>query len=114
MNTDSSMGKLIALGGNLENPREAKASDWASVGPTGAAGSSSGAGKLVTQTQNQEGPRHTEDDGENTASKWGKVEGFTVSVSKGESGTAPGSVSIKGSVDLSTGQMSPEACYQTY
>ena len=107
------MGKLISLGGNLENPRDSKPTDYPSVGPSGAAGSSSGAGKLVTQTTNQEGPRHTEDGGENTPSEWG-IDGMVVAVNKGEGGTASTSLSIKGSVDLSTGEMSPEAKDQTY
>jgi len=110
MNTDSNMGKLIALGGNLESPRDSKATDWPNVGASGPAGQSSGAGQLVKQTENQCGPRHTEDSGDNTPSVWGKVEGFTVSQAKSE-GTA---LSIKGSVDFKTGQMVPNAEEQTY
>ena len=109
MNTDSNMGKLIALGGNLENPRDAKPSDWASVGPTGAAGSSSGEGKLVTQTQNQEGPRHSADSGPNTPSVWGEAgKEYPVTVSKGEGGTASTAVKCDWSVDLSSGGVSPD------
>ena len=112
MNTDSAVGGLIKMGGNLENPRDAKASDWASVGPSGAAGSSSGAGKLVTLTENQEGPRHTEDGGENTPSEWG-IDGMVVAVNKGEGGTASTAVKCDWSVDLSTGQTSPNAMLDT-
>lgn len=101
---------LIKLGGNLESPRESKATDWPNVGASGPAGQSSGAGQLIKQTENQCGPRHAEDDGENTPSVWGKVEGFTVSKNKSQST----SLSIKGSVDLATGQMSPNAEAQTY
>lgn len=114
MNTDSNMGALVKLGGNLEDPRNSKPTDWPNVGPSGSAGEESGAGKLVPQTEAQEGPRHTEDSGENTPSVWGKVEGFTVSKNKGEGGMASTAVSIKGSVDLNTGEMSPNAMEQTY
>ena len=104
---------LIKLGGNLEQPRDSKPSDYPAVGPMGAAGESSGAGKLVKQTVNQEGPRHSEDSGENTPSVGGKVDGFTVQKNKGE-GAGQSSLSYKGSVDCKTGQMSPEAVDQTY
>lgn len=101
---------LIKLGGNLESPRESKATDWPNVGASGPAGQASGANQLLKLTQNQEGPRHTEDNGPNTPSVWGKVEGFTVSKSKSQST----SVSFKGSIDCETGQMSPNAKEQTY
>ena len=114
MNTDSAMGGLIKLGGNLDEPRNAKATDWPNVGASGPAGEASGAGKLVTQTEAQEGPRHTEDSGENTPSVWGKVEGFTVAKNKGEGGVASTAVSIKGAIDCNTGQMVPNAEDQTY
>ena len=114
MNTDSSMGKLIALGGNLENPRDSKPSDWASVGPSGPEGQASGAGKLVTQTMNQEGPRHVADSGENTPSVWGNTAQVAPSVSKGEGGTASTAVKCDWSVDLSTGQVSPPVMTNPY
>jgi hypothetical protein len=107
------VGTLIKLGGNLEQPRDSKPSDYPAVGPQGPAGESSGAGKLMKLTQNQEGPMHTQDSGDQTPSVWGKTDGFTVQKSKGE-GEGGSSLSIKGSVDLKTGQMSPEACKQTY
>ena len=113
MNTSSASGDLIKLGGNLEDPRNAKPTDWPNVGASGSEGESSGAGKLVTQTANQVGPRHTQDTGENTPSRWA-VEGFDVAKNKGEGGMASTAVSIKGSVDLNTGEMSPEAREQTY
>lgn len=113
MNTDSNMGALVKLGGNLEDPRNAKASDWPNVGSSGPAGESSGAGKLVTQTESQEGPQHTQDSGEHTASVWGKAD-FPVMKNKGEGGMASTAVSIKGSVDLNSGQMVPDATDQTY
>ncbi len=105
--------ELIKLGGNLESPRNSKASDYPAVGPMGAAGEASGKGQLVKQTMNQEGPRHTQDGGENTPSVWGKDGEFAVQKNKGE-GEGGSSLSIKGSVDLKTGQMSPEACKQDY
>ena len=114
MNTDSNMGSLVKLGGNLESPRESKPSDWPNVGASGSAGEASGAGKLISQTENQCGPRHTEDSGDNTPSKWGSDGGFTVGKSKGEGGMASTSISIKGSIDCVTGQMSPNAEEQTY
>jgi hypothetical protein len=109
MNTDAAMGDLIKLGGNLEDPRNSKATDWPNVGASGPAGESSGAGKLVTQTEAQEGPRHTEDSGENTPSVWGKVEGFTVAKNKGEGGVASTAVKCDWAVDLSSGQTIPNA-----
>jgi hypothetical protein len=104
------MGSLVKLGGNLESPRESKPSDWPNVGASGSAGEASGAGKLISQTENQCGPRHTQDSGDNTPSKWGSDGGFTVGKAKAE-GTA---VSFKGSIDCVTGQMSPNAEEQTY
>lgn len=99
-NTDSKMGGLISLGGNLEHPRDCKASDFPMVGPSGAAGEASGAGKLIVQTVNQEGPRHTQDDGSLTPSVWGKADGFTVGKAKSGATT----VASKCSVDLQTGE----------
>ena len=115
MNTDSAMGGLIKQGGNLETPREAKGSDWPNVGASGPAGESSGAGKLVTQTENQEGAGRNADSGWGTPSVWGKAgTEYKIGVSKGEGGMASTAVSIKGSVDCKTGQMSPPAQDQTY
>jgi hypothetical protein len=86
---------LIKLGGNLENPRDCKPSDFPEIGPTGPAGSSSGDGQLVKQTFNQEGPRHSQDDGE---AEW------TVGVSKGEGGSPSTAIKISASVDLDSGE----------
>jgi hypothetical protein len=108
-----SAGNLITLGGNLEDPRNAKASDFPAVGPMGAAGESSGAGQLVKQTTNQEGPRNTQDSGDQTPSVWGKDGEFTVTKNKGE-GAGQSSLSYKGSVDFETGSMVPNAVAQTY
>lgn len=99
MNTDSGMGSLITLGGNLENPREAKPSDFPAVIP-GSAGEASGAGKLTVLTENQEGPRHTDDDGSQSASVWGKLGGFAVGKAK-PAGTA---VKYDCSVDFESGE----------
>ena len=108
------VGSLISLGGNLEDPRNAKASDFGSGDyASGPAGSSSGAMQLVKQTTTQEGPMHTQDDGESSASVWGKAD-FPVGKSKGEGSMASTSLSIKGSIDLNTGQMVPNAVSQTY
>jgi hypothetical protein len=107
------MGGLIKLGGNLENPRDSKAQDWPNVGASGPAGQESGRNQLVKQTTEQEGPMHTQDSGDMTPSVWGKAD-FPVGKSKGESGSSPSAVSIKGSIDCSTGQMVPNAVDQTY
>lgn len=102
------MADLIKLGGNLEDPRNAKASDFPAVGPMGAAGMAEGAGKLVSQTANQMGPRNTQDSGDNTPSVWGKDGEFKVVVNKGE-GAGQSSVKCDWSVDLVTGQTVPNA-----
>lgn len=112
-NTSDVKGGLIALGGNLEHPRDSKPSDYSPVGPMGAAGESSGAGKLVMQTMQQEGPRHAQDGGENTPADWGKQEGFTVSVNKGE-GSGQSSVKCAWGVDFETGQISPPITTEKY
>jgi hypothetical protein len=104
----ANIGSLIALGGNLEQPRDSKPSDYPAVGPTGSAGEASGAGKLVTQTEAQEGPRHTQDSGENTPSDWGKADGFTVQKNKGE-GAGQTDVKCSWSVDFDSGQTIPNA-----
>ena len=108
MNTESSMGGLVKMGGKLEEPRLAKATDWPNVGSSGSAGEASGAGKLITQTENQVGPRHTEDGGILTPSEWG-VKGFDPGKNKGEGGMASTAVKCDWSVDLSSGQTMPNA-----
>ena len=99
---------LIKLGGNLEQPRDSKPSDYPAVGPLGPAGEASGAGQLVKQTVNQEGPRHSEDSGPNTPSVWGKVEGYAVQKNKGE-GEGGSAVKCDWGVDFKTGQTTPNA-----
>lgn len=103
------VGTLTKLGGNLESPRNSSPSDYPAVGPSGAAGTQSGAGQLVKMSKEQEGPRHTEDSGDNTPSVWG-VKGFNVGKSKGEST----SVKCNWSVDLSSGQISPSVMTDPY
>jgi len=105
---------LITLGGNLEQPRLSKPSDYSSVGPSGPAGEAKGAGQLVKQTENQEGPRHVRDDGENTPSNWGKDYGFTIGVSKGEGGEPATSVKCDWAVSFDTGQISPPIEKESY
>ena len=94
---------LISLGGNLEQPRMSKPSDYPAVGPSGAEGMSSGAGQLVKQTMTQEGPMHTQDSGEGSPSVWGKDGEFKVGQAKSE-GTA---VKCDWSVDFESGAVSP-------
>ena len=110
------VGSLISLGGNLEDPRNAKASDFGSGDyASGPAGSSSGAMQLVKQTTTQEGPMHTADSGDQTPSVWGQAgKAFPVAKNKGEGGMASTSVSYKGAIDCNTGQMVPNSEQQTY
>src|SRR5208337_5306632 len=114
MKSNDKMGGLVPLGGNLEQPRMSKATDYPAVGPSGPEGMAEGAEKLVTQNTNQEGPRHTQDSGDQTPSVWGKDGEFTVGKSKGEGGMMSTAVSIKGSIDCETGQMVPNALEQKY
>lgn len=107
------VGTLIKLGGNLESPRDSKASDYPAVGPQGAAGEASGAGQLVKQTMNQEGPRHTQDSGENSPSVWGQDGGFGVQKNKGE-GSGGSAVKCDWAVDLNSGQVSPNVATSKY
>lgn len=102
------MAELISLGGNLCCPAMSKPSDYTVGGPAiGAPGSTpAGANKLISQTQNQEGPMHTQDSGDMTPSVWGKAD-FPITVSIGESYMKPGSPSIPQSVDFNSGQISP-------
>ena len=93
---------LIKLGGNLENPRDCKASDFPAVGPSGAAGMSSGDNQLVKQTFNQEGPQHSQDDGEHTQAKWGKAEWTVGKASEGST-----AVKCDWAVDFESGQSIP-------
>lgn len=105
------VGTLISLGGNLETPRDSKPSDYPAVGPSGPSGEMEpGEGKLVKLSMNQEGPRHAQDSGENTPSVWGKVDGFAVGKAKSQS-TA---VKCDWSVDLATGQVSPNVASSKY
>jgi hypothetical protein len=59
-------------------------------------------------TQNQEGPRHINDDGENTPSVWGKFDGITPEKNKGE-GAGQSNIKCDWSVDFETGQTIPNA-----
>lgn len=101
--------ELIKLAGNLANPRDSKPSDYSPVGPTGPEGSSSGAGQLVKQNLNQEGPMHSQDSGVNTQAEWGKAEWTVGKASEGST-----AVSYKGAVDFNSGSMVPGAKEQTY
>jgi hypothetical protein len=101
------MGGLVKLGGNLEQPRDSKPSDWPAIGPSGPEGEAKGANQLLKQTPNQEGPMHTQDSGDMTPSVWGKDE-FKVGQAKSDST----SVSIPYSVDCTTGQISPNVASQ--
>ena len=113
MNTSSGMGSMIKLGGNLEDPRASKPSDWPDVGPTGSAGMESGAMKLVKQSMEQEGPMHTQDSGDMTPSVWGKAD-FPVGKSKGEGGMMSTSVKWDCAVDFKSGQTVPNAMDDKY
>jgi hypothetical protein len=108
---------LITMSGNLLYPRDCKGSDFPDIGPTGAAGESSGSNQLVKQTVTQCAPRSTEDDGPGTPVPGDRsrviASNFKVTPNKGE-GAGQSTVSFKGSVDLKTGQMSPPSWSQTY
>lgn len=112
------MSDLVSLPDNLTNPREVKSSSFPSIGPSGAAGMAMGQDKLITQSQNQWMPMHTEDDGPGTPVPTDRSrvisENFKVSVNGGEAGSKPGAFSIPCSVDFKTGQMSPVSEKQTY
>ena len=103
------VGSLISLGGNLEDPRNAKASDFGSGDyASGPAGQASGENQLVKQTTTQEGPMHTQDSGEGSPSVWGKAD-FPVGKSKGEGGMASTAVKCDWAVDFNSGQTVPNA-----
>lgn len=56
--------KLVDLAMNQTNPYDAKASDFKAMGPAmGKAGMAEGMDKLIMDSVNQCGPRHTEDGG---------------------------------------------------
>lgn len=109
---------LIKLGGNLEDPRNSKPSDYPAVGPMGAAGMAMGQDKLVPMTTNQWMPMHTEDGGPGMPVPTDRSrvisENFKVSMNGGEAGMKPMAVSIPGSVDFKTGSMSPTFDKQKY
>ena len=102
------VGTLIKLGGNLEDPRNAKPSDFTpGGGPEGKAGSvPPGANKLQKLSVEQEGLRHIEDDGPGTPSVWGKENGIKIEKTQREAGT---SVPCPWGVDFNTGQTVPNA-----
>jgi hypothetical protein len=50
------VGTLIKLGGNLENPRDSKPSDYPAVGQSGPAGQAEGADKLVVKSADPSEP----------------------------------------------------------
>jgi hypothetical protein len=77
------VGQLITLGGNLENPRDSKPSDYPAVGPSGPAGQAEGANKLVVKPADPSEPS-----------------AFKVSKSSSEAGT---SVKNEYSVNFNTG-----------
>ena len=77
------VGTLTKLGGNLDTPRDSKPSDYPGVGPSGAAGMSSGDGQLVKKSADPASPSD-----------------FKVGKSTSESGT---SVKVSCSVDLTDG-----------
>lgn len=114
------MSDLVSLPDNLTNPRDVKSSSFPSIGPSGAVGMAMGQDKLITQSQNQWMPMHTEDDGPGTPVPTDRSrlisENFKVSVSGGESGMKPMTItqSWPCGVDLKDGQMLVMAEKQTY
>lgn len=108
------MSDLIKLGGNLESPRDAKATDWPNIGSTKPKDFTAGQDQLIKLTSEQEGPRHTEDggDGQPVPTDRGAVVAKHFKVAKNSEGNK--SVSFKGSVDLKSGQMVPCARDEKY
>jgi hypothetical protein len=80
---------LMKLSGNLESPRQCKASDFPGVGPTGPKGEAKGAGELVKQTKEQASPQDAKD--------W--------KIGKSSAGTGS-AVKVSVSVDLESGKHS--------
>jgi hypothetical protein len=112
-NTSSIGGGLVKLGGNLENPRASKPSDYPAIGPMGPEGMAEGEGKLVKQSTNQTGPRNAQDSGDQTPSVWGKDGEFPVQKNKGE-GAGQTNVKCDWSVDFETGDISPSIVNEKY
>lgn len=100
------IGSLISLSKNQVAPEDSMASDFTPTGTQGAAGFKSGQNQLIKQTKNQEGPRHTDDDG--GPAVWGKVDGFAPSTNKGEANTAASKVKCDWGVDLADGPVTPD------
>lgn len=98
--------QLIVLDGNLSSPGNAKASDFKVSVP--AAGQAEGANQLFKDSENQCGPRHTEDSG--AAGGYGTpvpgdrsrviAANFKIQQNTGDAGTA---VSVPASVDFKDG-----------
>ena len=112
-NTSSIGGGLVKLGGNLENPRASKPSDYPAIGPMGPEGMAEGEGKLVKQSTNQTGPRNAQDSGDQTPSVWGKDGEFPVQKNKGD-GSGQTDVKCAWSVDFETGDISPSIVNEKY
>lgn len=120
-NSDGSGEKdnLVPQTVGQKDPYEARGSDWPvkRVSPfsgqgAGEAGSSSGKNELARYNENQEGPRHVEDDGSGDCGSGTPVPGnragrvaaaFSVGVSMGESNSDTGEIGIAESVNLQTG-----------
>lgn len=105
--------ELIKLSKGQTDPGSASGKDFKVSVPK--AGEASGADQLVKMSSSQESPRSTEDGsggkgyGSPVPEDRSKhiAKNFPVSVNKGESSDAPGKSSTAYSVDLKSGQLSP-------
>lgn len=105
------MSDLVSLSKGQTDPGSASGKDFKVKVPS--YGEAGGADELVKLSDYQESPRCTED---GHGSKGGPVpedrskhiaKNFPVSVNKGESSDAPGKLSAMRTLDLKTGQLSP-------
>lgn len=104
---------LVSLTNTQKDPYYVRGSDFP-VNLSGKAGEASGKDELASQSDLQVHPRYNESDGGGesgygTPSVWGKGgKAFTVSTNAGEGGGPATSASIGWSVDLKSGQVTPD------
>lgn len=108
---------MVTLGANQTNPAAAKPSDFKAMGPAiGKAGMAEGMDKLIMDSVNQCGPRHTEDGGPGmgagtpTPTDRSRVisANFKPMSNDGETGT---SVSMSSGVDMASGKWTSSEKY---
>ncbi|MCU1301714.1 MAG: hypothetical protein JWQ87_1998 [Candidatus Sulfotelmatobacter sp.] len=109
---------LVSQSIEQRDPYRVKGSDFSvtHVSPAHGQGSDSGEKTLVSQSRNQEGPRHAEesDSSDSMAGKEAAVSAnFKVGRSAGESDAKPGDVAMPESVNLSTGHVEVKGVSQS-